>query len=87
MLGTRDAYRRRQARRSTLAGVGGVVFIAIGVILTLAEVGGNMLPTILALAGVGALIVGCATGALLVFENFRFHQGQSYYDDDEEEDE
>ena len=82
MSSTRDAYRRRQARRSTLAGVGGILLIAIGVILTLAHVGGNLLPTVIALVGLGTLMTGIVIGRLLVVQNFRYHQDQSYYDDE-----
>ena len=83
MASTRDAFRRRRARRSTLAAVGGLLLIALGVILTVARVGGDLLPTVLALAGLVSLIAGTMTGQRLVVENFRYHQDQSYYDDDE----
>jgi small-conductance mechanosensitive channel len=79
----RDAQRRRQARRSTIAGVAGVVLIALGVILTLLEVGGDVVPTILALVGVASLVAGVAIGAQLIVDNARFRQGQSYYDDED----
>ncbi|GAB2582970.1 hypothetical protein GCM10009593_22800 [Microlunatus antarcticus] len=57
--------------------------IALGVVLTLAHVAGNIIPTILALLGMGTLIAGISTGTLLVLENFRYRRDQSYYDDDE----
>ena len=84
-MGPREAYRRLQARRSTLLGVLGAVLIALGVVLTLARVVGDVLPTVLALAGLVSLVAGIATGSLLVLENFRYRRDQSYYDDDEDE--
>ncbi len=83
----RDAYRRLQARRSTLLGVLGVILIALGVVLTLARVVGDVVPTVLALAGLVSLVAGIATGSLLVLENFRFRRDQSYFDEDDEDDE
>ena len=85
MVSPRVAYRRLQARRSTLFAVVGVVLIALGVVLTLTRVVGDVLPTVLAIAGLVSLVAGIATGSLLVFENFRYRQDQSYYDDDEDE--
>ena len=61
------------------------VLIAVGVVLTLTRVVGDVLPTVLAMAGLVSLVAGIATGSLLVFENFRYRQDQSYYDDDEDE--
>ena len=87
MVSPRNAYRRLQARRSTLFAVLGLVLIALGVILTLTRAVGNVVPTVLALAGLLSLVVGIATGSLLVFENFRYSRDQSYYDADEDEDE
>ena len=52
MVSGRDGYRRRQARRSTGLAVGGIALVVVGVLLTLSEVGGNLLPTVLAVAGV-----------------------------------
>jgi hypothetical protein len=78
---TRDAFRRRRARRSTLAAVGGLLLIALGVILTVARVGSDLLPTVLALAGLVSLIAGIVTGQRLVVENIRYHRDQSYYDE------
>jgi uncharacterized membrane protein HdeD (DUF308 family) len=82
MTSTRDAYRRRQSRRSTWAGLAGVLLIAIGIILTVTNVGGYLFPTILAFIGVGSLLAGVATGATLIAENFRVRRDQSYYDDE-----
>lgn len=82
MASTRDQQRRRTARRSTLAGLGGIALVALGVVLTLAHVAGNIVPTVLAIAGVGSLIAGIATGAMLIVENFRVQRNQSYYDDE-----
>jgi len=81
-VGTRWELRRRTSRRSTLAGVGGLLLVALGVVLTLAHVAGNVVPTVLAIAGVGSLMAGVATGSMLVLENFRLHRDQSYYDED-----
>ena len=85
MAGTRDAHRRRQARRSTLLGVAGVVLIALGVVLTLTRLVGDLLPTVLAIVGLVSLIAGIATSLRLVYDNFRFSRDQSYYDEDEDE--
>jgi hypothetical protein len=87
VVSPRNAYRRLQARRSTLFAVLGLVLIALGVILTLTRAVGDVVPTVLALAGLLSLVVGIATGSLLVFENFRYSRDQSYYDADEDEDE
>jgi uncharacterized membrane protein HdeD (DUF308 family) len=87
VVSPRDAYRRLQGRRSTLFAILGVLLIALGVVLSLAQVVGNMVPTVLALVGVVSLVAGIATGSLLVFENFRYSRDQSYYDADEDEDE
>ena len=86
MVSPRNAYRRLQARRSTLFAVLGIVLIAVGVILTLTRAVGDVVPTVLALLGLVYLVVGIATGSLLVFENFRYSRNQSYYDADEDED-
>lgn len=82
MISTRGAYRRRQSRRSTITGVAGVVLIAAGFLLTLAHVGGNVLPTILGFLGVALLIAGITIGSMVVVENFRYKQDQSFYDDE-----
>ena len=85
MVSPRDAYRRLQARRSTLFGVAGLLLIALGVILTLTGGVGAAVPTALALLGLVSLVVGMAIGTRLVFENFRYSRDQSYYDPDEDE--
>ncbi|HEX8508936.1 MAG TPA: hypothetical protein VF635_05500 [Propionibacteriaceae bacterium] len=82
MSRTKDAYRRRQSRRSTAAAVGGVGLIAVAVILTLTRLIGDVVPTLLGVLGVALLITGIALGAQLVAENARYHQSQSLYDDD-----
>jgi len=87
VVSPRKAYRRLQARRSTLFAGLGIVLIALGVILTLTRAVGDVVPTVLALAGLVSLVVGIATGSLLVFENFRYSRNQSYYDPDEDEEE
>ena len=87
MVSPRVAYRRLQARRSTLFAVVGLVLIALGVILTLTRAVGDVVPTVLALVGLVSVVAGIATGSLLVFENFRYTRDQSYYDADEDEDE
>lgn len=85
MASPRDAYRRRQARRSTLFAVVGLVLIASGVVLTLTGGVGNVVPTVLAIVGLVSLVAGMAAGSLLVFENFRYSRNQSYYDEDQDE--
>jgi hypothetical protein len=87
VVSPRNARRRLQARRSTLFAVLGILLIAIGVVLTLTRAVGDVLPTVLAIAGLVSLVIGIATGTLLVFENFRYSRDQSYYDEDEDEDE
>jgi hypothetical protein len=86
MASPRNAYRRLQARRSTVFAVLGIVLIALGVILSLSRAVGDVVPTVLAIVGLVSLVVGLATGTLLVFENFRYSRDQSYYDADEDED-
>ena len=85
MVSPRDALRHLQGRRSTWLAVGGIVLMALGVILTLTGGVGNVVPTVLAILGLIALVAGLATGTLLVFENFRYSRDQSYYDPDEDE--
>jgi hypothetical protein len=87
VVSPRNALRRRQARRSTLFAVAGILLITLGVILTLTRAVGDVVPTVLALGGLLSLVAGIATGSLLVFENFRYSRDQSYYDADEDEDE
>lgn len=81
VVSSQDAYRRSQARRSTLAGVGGIILLALGIILTLAQVGGNVLPTILALVGAGSLLAGVSTGSAALMDSFRMTRKQSSDDD------
>ena len=87
MVTNRARRRLRTARRSTLLGVAGVVLMALGLVLTLAGVAGNAVPTVVALLGLVLLVAGIATGTLLVYDNARWSRGQSYYDEDEEPDE
>ncbi len=77
MASARDRYKRIQLHRGTLAGVLGVVAVIAGVLLTLAEVGGNVLPTVLAIVGVGSLLAGVATGVGVLMDNFRYSRDQS----------
>lgn len=56
--------------------------IALGIGLTLAHVADNVLPTILAIVGLGFLVAGIATGTLLVLNHLRFRRDQSYDDDE-----
>ena len=72
MVSPRVAYRRLQARRSSLFAVVGLVLIALGVILTLTRAVGDVVPTVLALVGLVSVVAGIATGSLLVLENFRY---------------
>ena len=85
MVSPRNAYRRLQARRSTLLAVAGILLIALGVVLTLTGGVGALVPTVLALVGFALLVVGMVIGTRLVFENFRYSRNQSYYDPDEDE--
>ena len=69
-----DPEARRQhvlARRSTIAGLAGIVLVALGVVLTLTHLVGNVVPTVLALVGVGSLIAGVSTGAMQVVDRYR----------------
>ena len=63
--------RRVLARRSTLAGLGGIVLVALAVVLTLAHVLGNVVPTVLSIVGVGSLIAGVSTGAMQIVDHYR----------------
>ena len=83
----RGEVRRYQARRSTVAGVGGIALMALGFVLTLEHVAGKVVPTVLAVVGFLLLNAGIAMGTLLVFNNLRYNRRQSYYDPDEEDDE
>lgn len=83
----RAQERRYKARHSTAVGLGGIGLMALGIVLTLAHVAGDVVPTVVALLGFVLLNVGIGTGALLVMDNFRYSRNQSYYDPDEEEDE
>lgn len=65
-----------------LAILGGLLVVA-GILLTLGEVAGDVVPTVLALAGVIVFVAGMAVGTRLVVDNFRFRQDQSFYDDDD----
>ena len=65
------ARAHRTRRRVTLAGLGGLLLIASGVGLTLAQLGGNVLPTILAIAGAGSLLAGVVGGAKQIGEAYR----------------
>jgi threonine dehydratase len=59
------------ARRSTLAGVGGIVLVALAMLLTLTHQLGNAVPTVLAIVGVGSLVAGVSTGAMQVVDRYR----------------
>jgi hypothetical protein len=75
-----EADRQRLlARRSTYAGVAGIVLVALGMLLTLTHTLGNALPTVLAIAGVGSLIAGVSTGAMQVVDRYR--RSDSDFDD------
>ena len=63
--------RRVLARRSTLAGLGGILLVAVAMVLTLTHVVGNVLPTVLAILGVGSLIAGVSTGAMQIVDHYR----------------
>ena len=87
MVTNRARQRLRTARRTTLLGVAGILLMAVGLVLTLAGVAGNVVPTVLALLGLVLLVLGIATGTLLVYDNARWSRNQSFYDEDEEPDE
>ncbi len=59
------------ARRSTLAGLGGIALVALGVLLSLSHLLGNAVPTVLAIVGVGSLMAGVSTGAMQVMDHYR----------------
>ena len=65
------ARQRALARRSTYAGVGGIVLVALAMLLTLTHVLGNVLPTVLAIVGVGSLVAGVSTGAMQIVDRYR----------------
>ena len=70
----RDAEAARQralARRSTYAGIGGIVLVALAMLLTLTHTLGNVLPTVLAIAGVGSLVAAVSTGAMQIMDRYR----------------
>ena len=81
MGNSRVAARRRQAHRSTVTAVGGVVLIALAVVLTVFPLVGLVVPTALGVLGLVLLLAGVIIGAQLVAENARYHQDQSFYDD------
>ncbi len=56
--------------------------MSLGIGLTVAEVAGNVLPTVLALVGLVLFVVASSIGTRMVFDNFRFRRDQSYYDDE-----
>jgi hypothetical protein len=70
---------RVRARRSTFAGLGGIVLVAVGLLLTATHVLGNVVPTVLAIVGVGSLIAGVSTGAMQVVDHYR--RSTSDFDD------
>jgi hypothetical protein len=70
--GDPEADRQRVlARRSTFAGVGGILLVALAMLLTLTHQLGNVVPTVLAIVGVGALIAGVSTGAMQIVDRYR----------------
>ena len=77
MEGSEQARARARARRSTWAGVGGMVLVVVAVVLTMTHVGGNVLPTVLGIVGVGSLMAGVSTGAMQVVDAFRYSRDVS----------
>ena len=65
------SQRRALARRSTVAGLGGILLVAVAIVLTLTHVLGNVVPTVLAIIGVGSLVAGVSTGAMQIVDNYR----------------
>ena len=63
--------RRVLARRSTLAGLGGIVLVVLAMALTLAHLLGDVVPTVLAIIGVGSLTAGVSTGAMQIVDRYR----------------
>ena len=65
------ARQRVLARRSTYAGVGGIALVALAMLLTLTHLLGNVVPTVMAIVGVGSLVAGISTGAMQVVDHYR----------------
>ena len=75
-----EVHRQRVlARRSTVAGVAGIALIGIAIVLTLTRVGGDVLPTVLAIVGVGSLVAAVSTGAMQIVDRYR--RSDSDFDD------
>lgn len=87
MVSTWAQQRLRTAHRSTLLALIGIGLIALGIVLTLAHVVGDVVPTVTAVVGGVVLVAGIATGTRLVWDNARWTRDQSYYDPDDEPDE
>ena len=66
--GERD---RRDKRWSTWAGLGGIVLLGLAIGLTMLHAGGLVLPTIMGIAGVGALLAGVVSGAVSIGNAYR----------------
>lgn len=64
-------HQRVLARRSTIAGLGGVALVALGLLLTATHALGNAVPTVLAIVGVGSLVAGVSTGAMQLVDRYR----------------
>ncbi len=82
MASPRNALRRMQARRSTWLAIVGAALVALGIVLTVTQVVGDVVPTVLAVLGLVLFVIGSAIGTRMVFDNFRFRRDQSYYDDE-----
>jgi hypothetical protein len=72
MAGPGQDRARIRARRSTWAGLGGIVLVGVAVLLTVTHVGGDVLPTVLGIVGVGSLMAGVSTGTMQVVDAFRY---------------
>ncbi len=75
------AFQHVLARRSTLAGLGGIVLVALGVLLTVTNLAGDVVPTVLAILGVGSLIAGVSTGAMQLMDRYR-RPDSDFHDED-----
>ena len=64
-------HQRVLARRSTTAGLAGIALVALGMLLTAGHLLGNVVPTVLAILGVGSLIAGVSTGAMQIVDRYR----------------
>ena len=65
------SQRRALARRSTSPGSAASCSSPSAIVLALTHVLGNVVPTVLAIIGVGSLVAGVSTGAMQIVDNYR----------------